>query len=133
MKKSGRARGDFEVTCPGFMVLGETDEEIEKAAAGVRQQIAFYGSTPAYKPVLELHGWGDLQPELNAMSKRGEWVEMGKLITDDILSEFAIVGRPADVPKHVAERYGGLADRISYGLRGGRNTSDDIVAGLRAI
>jgi len=133
LAKSGRKRDTFEVTCPGFMVLGNNDEEIEKAAGGVRQQIAFYGSTPAYKPVLDLHGWGDLQGELNTMSKRGEWVEMGKLITDDILSEFAIVGRPEDVPKLVAERYGGLADRISYGLRGGRRTSDDIVAGLRAI
>ncbi len=131
LKKAGRARGDFEVTCPGFMVIATTDEELEKAAAGVRQQIAFYGSTPAYRPVLELHGWGDLQTELNTMSKRGEWVEMGKLITDDILSEFAIVGRPDDLPKQVAARYGGLADRMSYGLRGGRN--QDIVDELRAI
>ena len=50
---------------------------MEAAAAGTRQQIAFYGSTPAYRPVLELHGWGDLQDELNALSKQGEWVEMG--------------------------------------------------------
>ena len=132
LKKAGRSRTDFEVTTPGFFVLGNSDDEIEKASAGVRQQIAFYGSTPAYRPVLEMHGWGDLQGELNTMSKRGEWVEMGKLINDDILSEFAIVGRPEDVPKEVENRYGGLSDRISFGIRA-RNGSADVVEKLRAI
>jgi len=132
LKKSGRSRGDFEVTTPGFFVLGNNDDEIEKASAGVRQQIAFYGSTPAYRPVLDMHGWGDLQGELNTMSKRGEWVEMGKLINDDILSEFAIVGRPEDVPKEVENRYGGLSDRISFGIRA-RNGSADVIEKLRAI
>jgi probable F420-dependent oxidoreductase len=132
LKKSGRARSDFEVTTPGFFVLGNDDAQIEKAATGVRQQIAFYGSTPAYRPVLDMHGWGDLQGELNAMSKRGEWVEMGKLINDDILSTFAIVGRPEDVPKEVENRYGGLSDRISFGIRG-NNGSAGVIEKLRAI
>jgi probable F420-dependent oxidoreductase len=131
LKKSGRSRKDFEVTSPGFFVLGNNDDEIEGAAAPVRQQIAFYGSTPAYRPVLEMHGWGDLQEQLNTMSKRGEWVEMGKLINDDILAEFAIVGRPEDVPKEVENRYGGLADRISYGI--GRSNGSGVVEKLRAI
>jgi probable F420-dependent oxidoreductase len=132
LKKSGRSRADFEVTTPGFMVLGNNDTELEKAATGVRQQIAFYGSTPAYRPVLEMHGWGELQGELNTMSKRGEWVEMGKLINDDILAEFAIIGRPQDVPKEVENRYGGLTDRMNFGIRGG-NGSAAVVEELRAI
>jgi probable F420-dependent oxidoreductase len=132
LAKAGKSRKDFEVTCPGFMVLGNSDTEIEAQAGPVRQQIAFYGSTPAYRPVLELHGWGDLQTELNVMSKRGEWVEMGKLINDDILSEFAIVGRPEDVPKQVEERYGGFADRIMYGI-GRPNGSGEVAEKLRAI
>ena len=132
LAKSGRSRSDFEVTCPGFMVLGNSDDELEKAATGVRQQIAFYGSTPAYRPVLDMHGWGDLQSELNVMSKRGEWVEMGKLIDDDILSEFAIIGRLEDVPKEVENRYGGMADRITFGIRSS-NGSKDVVSKLRAI
>ncbi len=132
MKKSGRSREDFEISSPGFMVLGNSDDELERAATGVRQQIAFYGSTPAYRPVLELHGWGDLQSELNVMSKRGEWVEMGKLINDDILSEFAIIGRPEDVPKEVENRYGGLTDRIGYGI-GRSNGASEIAEKLRAL
>ncbi len=130
LAKAGRSRKDFEVTAPGFMVLGNSDDEIEKASVGVRQQIAFYGSTPAYRPVLEKHGWGDLQGELNTMSKRGEWVEMGKLINDDILSEFAIIGAPEGVAKEVENRYGGLADRIGFGI-GGNNAPT--IEKLRAI
>ena len=79
--KAGKTRADFEISGPLFVVTGTTDEELEQARQGTKQQIAFYGSTPAYRGVLELHGWGDLQDELNRLSKQGEWVEMGELIT----------------------------------------------------
>ena len=71
---------------------------------GTKQQIAFYGSTPAYRPVLELHGWGELQDELNAMSKQGQWKEMGELITDDILDTFAVVAEPEKLAAGINER-----------------------------
>ena len=132
LAKAGRKREDFEITAPGFMVLGDDDASLEAASAGTRQQIAFYGSTPAYRPVLEAHGWGNMQDELNAMSKRGEWVEMGKLITDDVLSAFAVVGKAEDVPKEVEARYGGLADRISFGISRSNGTND-VVEKLRAL
>jgi len=80
----------------------------------VKQQIAFYGSTPAYRGVLELHGWGDLQTELNALSKRGEWVKMGELIDDDILRTFAVVAEPEEVGRELRRRYGGVVDRCSF-------------------
>ena len=64
------------------------------SARATRQQIAFYGSTPAYRGVLDLHGWGELQTELNAMSKQGEWAAMGELIDDDMLDAFAVVAEP---------------------------------------
>ena len=91
--KAGKTLDDFEIVGPSFVVTGTNDEEIESAATGTRQQIAFYGSTPAYRGVLELHGWGGLQAELNALSKQGKWVEMGELIDDEILDTFAVVGR----------------------------------------
>ena len=81
---------------------------------GVKQQIAFYGSTPAYRGVLELHGWGDLQTELNALSKQGEWVKMGELIDDDILRTFAVVAEPEGVGAELKRRYGGVVDRCSF-------------------
>jgi len=73
--------------------------------------LAFYASTPAYRPVLDLHGWGDLQPEAHRLTREGRWQEMGELITDDILHAFAVVSEDIDqVPALLAQRYGGLAD-----------------------
>ena len=97
--KAGKQRADFEITGPMFVVTGTNDEELERAMRGTKEQIAFYGSTPAYRGVLELHGWGDLQDELNRLSKQGEWTAMGELITDDVLDAFAVVAAPEDVPK----------------------------------
>ncbi len=114
LAKGGRSRDRFEVSGPLFVVTGTSEDEMEKAAVAVRQQIAFYGSTPNYKPVLDLHGWGDLQPELNALSKQGKWVEMGELIDDDILNTFAVVADPAGVGRELARRYGGVVDRCSF-------------------
>jgi hypothetical protein len=95
-------------------VTGTSDEAMEAADRAVRQQIAFYGSTPAYRPVLELHGWGDLQPELNTLSKRGEWVKMGELIDDDVLHAFAVVCPLDQVASEVLSRFRGLVDRYSF-------------------
>ena len=80
----------------------------------MKQQIAFYGSTPAYRGVLELHGWGDLQTELNALSKQGRWVEMGELIDDEILQHVRGRRRPEGVGAELKRRYGGVVDRCSF-------------------
>ena len=111
---AGRTRADLELSCPIFIVTGETDQQKATAMEGVKRQIAFYGSTPAYRPVLDLHGWGDLQPELNRLSKEGKWVEMGTLIDDDIVNTFAVVAAPDDVPGRVRERFGDVIDRLSF-------------------
>src|ERR1700722_14736651 len=89
--KAGKKLSDMTVSYPGFVVTGATAADVDAASQAVRQQIAFYGSTPAYRPVLELHGWGDLQTELNTLSKRGEWVKMGEIIDDEVLDAFAVV------------------------------------------
>jgi probable F420-dependent oxidoreductase len=111
---AAKQRSDFEICGPLFVVTGTTDEELERARTGTREQIAFYGSTPAYRPVLELHGWGDLQDELNTMSKRGEWKAMGDLISNDILEAFAVVAAPEDIPAALLDRYGDIVDRLSF-------------------
>ena len=112
--KAGKTMDDFEIVGPSFVVTGTNDEELDAAAAGTRQQIAFYGSTPAYKPVLEIHGWGGLQEELNGLSKQGEWVQMGKLIDDEILNTFAVVGPPEQIAPELHKRYGDVIQRISF-------------------
>jgi probable F420-dependent oxidoreductase len=111
---SGRTRADIQLSLPAFVVTGTTEEEMAAAATGVREQIAFYGSTPAYRGVLEHHGWGDLQPELNALSKQGEWKQMGTLIDDDILEAFAVVAEPDRVGDELLRRFGDLVDRVSF-------------------
>ncbi len=112
--KAGKTRSDLTVSYPGFIVTGPDDKSMAAAAKGVREQIAFYASTPAYRPVLELHGWGDLQPELNTLSKRGEWEKMGELIDDDILNAFAVVAPLDQVAAEVLKRFDGLVDRFSF-------------------
>ena len=111
---SSRTRADVQLSLPAFVVTGTTEEETAAAAAGVRQQIAFYGSTPAYRGVLEHHGWGELQTELNGLSKQGKWTEMGELIDDDILATFAVVAEPDRVGDELLGRFGDLVDRISF-------------------
>lgn len=112
--KAGRSLDGFEICGPSFVVTGATEEDMAKAKEGTKQQIAFYGSTPAYRPVLELHGWGALQDELNVLSKQGKWVEMGELIDDEILDAFAVVGAPEEVAPELLKRYGDCVSRISF-------------------
>lgn len=110
----GRQVSDIEVSLPAFIVTGTNEEEMAASAKGVRQQIAFYGSTPAYRGVLELHGWGDLQDELNQLSKEGKWVEMGELIDDEILATFAVVAEPDGIAPEIARRFGDVVTRVSF-------------------
>ncbi|MBK9181062.1 MAG: LLM class F420-dependent oxidoreductase [Acidimicrobiales bacterium] len=114
LERAGRTRAGFQVTGPSFVVTGTTDEELAANAQATRQQIAFYGSTPAYRGVLEHHGWGDLQDELNLLSKQGRWVEMADLIDDQILTTFAVVGEPEEIAPELHARYGDCVDRISF-------------------
>ena len=90
----GQTRADFTLALPVFIVTGTTDDEWAAARKGTREQIAFYGSTPGYHGVLRLHGWEEVGTELNQLSRRGEWVAMGELITDEMLETFAVVAPP---------------------------------------
>ena len=114
LAKAGKTRADIEISCPVFIVTGTTEEDRVKADRGTREQLAFYGSTPAYRTVLDRHGWGELQTDLNAMSKQGKWQEMGDLITDDMVETFAVVGEPEEIPKLVLARYGDMLDRVNF-------------------
>jgi len=113
LAKSGRTRDDIEVTCPGFIAVVENDEHFVKVRSAMRRQVAFYASTPAYRPVLHVHGWDDLQAELHACSARGAAKDMAGLIDDEILDTFVIIATPDTVATQVQERYGGVADRIN--------------------
>ncbi len=97
-----------------MILTGDSDTEVAAAEAGVRRQLAFYGSTPAYQRVLDVHGWGDLHPELNRLSKEGRWEDMGGLISDELVDMFTVRGMPEEIAPRVLARYGDLVDRISF-------------------
>ncbi|MGH9235993.1 MAG: LLM class F420-dependent oxidoreductase [Acidimicrobiales bacterium] len=132
--KAGRTMAGFELSGPMFVVTGRDEAEMVAAAKGVRGQIAFYGSTPAYRKVLDLHGWGDLQDELNRMSKEGRWAEMGTLIDDDMLETFAVVAPLDEVGPALVQRWGDVVTRLSfytpYRTEGGQ--WDGVIAAIKA-
>ena len=113
LAKSGRTRAQFEVSYSNFVVSGRNETEFADAQKAAKERIAFYGSTPAYQGVLAAIGVGELQPELNKMSKQGRWQEMGTLISDDVLKAFAVVGEPKDIVPETLRRYRGFVDRTS--------------------
>ncbi len=102
---AGRSESDFAVVPEVIVSAGDNHE-------ATRRLLAFYGSTPAYRPVLDAHGWGELQPELNSRSKQGNWQEMGGLIDDEILHTIAACGTPAQIAAHIRERVDGIADTV---------------------
>ena len=131
--KSGRRREDFEITCPVFVVTGDDEQTYERNRDAVCKQIAFYGSTPAYREVLASVDRGELQPELNRLSKAGQWDEMGRLIDDPLLEEFALVGAPGEIAGKLAARYGGLFDRLLGGLQPGASDESQRLRELKAV
>ncbi|MBV8179455.1 MAG: LLM class F420-dependent oxidoreductase [Mycobacterium sp.] len=112
LQRAGRDRHAFQVACPVFVVTGSDDTELTHGAAGVRKQIAFYGSTPAYRKVLELHGWGDVATELHRLSRQGEWDAMAGLIDDEILDAFAVVATYDKLSAAIQNRCDGVIDRV---------------------
>lgn len=115
LSRSGRATQDFDVFCQAIVAMGRTDAEIEAARTGVRRLLAFYGSTPAYRPVLEVEGWADLQPELNRLSKTGDLATMFSLVDDTMLDTIAVAGTPEECAAEISHRFGdvpGVADRV---------------------
>jgi probable F420-dependent oxidoreductase len=113
LARADRKREDFEIVGQVILATGDTEEELLAARNGARAQISFYGSTPAYRPVLEHLGRGELQTELHRLSKRGRWLEMAALVDDELLEQVAVVGPRDRIPKLLVERYGQLVDRLA--------------------
>ncbi|MBF9068880.1 TIGR03617 family F420-dependent LLM class oxidoreductase [Streptacidiphilus fuscans] len=103
----------FEVVGNVLAAIGRTEEELAANRVRVRERIAFYASTPAYRAVLDRHGWGELQDQLHPLSVRGRWQEMGALIDDAVFDAFAVAGTPAEAAAEVHRRYAGTVTRLS--------------------
>jgi probable F420-dependent oxidoreductase len=111
--KAGKTLDGFQISVPAFVVADDDEDRRHAGREFVKSQIAFYGSTPAYRPVLEVHGWGELQDELNLMTKRGEWDKLGQAIDDEVVEAFAIVGTPEEAVAEMQRRYAGVATRVT--------------------
>jgi probable F420-dependent oxidoreductase len=111
--RTGRERAGFEIAGGGFIATGRDQAEVARMTEVARGRIAFYGSTPGYWPVLELHGLGELGRKLNALSKAGKWAEMSREVSDDVVHLFAAIGTHAEIAGAIERRFGGLVDSIS--------------------
>jgi probable F420-dependent oxidoreductase len=125
---AGRGWDDLDITVEVIVGVGRNAEELAKATR-IRGLLGFYGSTPGYRAVLDVHGWGDLQPELTRLSKAGDWLAMSDLISDDMLHTLAVHGTPSECAAEIARRYGAWADRVCMYFPGYR-VADDLVAEL---
>jgi probable F420-dependent oxidoreductase len=132
---ANRSMDDIEIVVEVICAVGETDEQIARAALGVKALMGFYGSTPSYRPVLDVEGWGDLQPHLNALSKQGDWLGMASAVSDEMLATIGVVGGPNEVGAEIARRFGSVADRVCLYFPG-YAISDaciaDVVAAIKA-
>jgi probable F420-dependent oxidoreductase len=133
LRRSGRARADFDIFPQVIAAIGRTDSQLAAATAGVRALLAFYGSTPAYLPVLEVEGRAELQPRLNVLSKRMEVGEMVKLIDDDLLTTLAVRGTPEECAAEILGRFGDVAQRVCVYFPGYEVPDADIRALAAAL
>ena len=132
MKTGERSREAFQIGLTAMVVSGNSEEQMTSAKNIILSQIGFYGSTPAYRGVLELHGWGDLQTELNSLSKQGKWADMNAIIDDDVLNAFAVIAEPGQAAGAIRARYGDVADRMSLYFGLAPEVNEQITADLRA-
>lgn len=114
MASSGRERGNFEASTSVFVVPSDSEKPAAHYEGFVRQQVAFYMSTPAYRVLADLHGWTEVAEKLSRHVRKGEWLQMGRLITDEMLADIAVFGSFAELPGKIAERYGTMLDRVSF-------------------
>jgi probable F420-dependent oxidoreductase len=125
--------GPFVVQPQAILAMARTSSDMSAALAGVRGLLGFYGSTPAYRPVLEAEGRGSLQADLHAAIKRGEWGTLGSLLDDDLVSRLAVVGSPEECAAELRRRFGGVGERVCIyfpGYEPGDDLLRDLVTAL---
>jgi probable F420-dependent oxidoreductase len=130
---AGRGRAQYEISGGGFLATGPDDEAVARRFEWVRQRVAFYGSTPAYYPVLAVHGLEDLGHKLNALTRQGRWSEMAREVPDDVAHLFAAVGRHDQIVAAIDRRFGGLVDALTLRGDGAGEVPPDLVQDIRRL
>lgn len=133
-ERAGRELTGFTVIGCGFVATGRTAAEVEQARERARARVGFYGSTPAYRPVLEHHGWAALHRDLAGYVRQGRWNELAALVPDDVLDAFCLAVPYDRLPAALGERYGGLVDTVQLeSPPGGSDGWDDFAAACRQV
>ncbi|MFA5632773.1 MAG: TIGR03617 family F420-dependent LLM class oxidoreductase [Porticoccaceae bacterium] len=134
LEQRGKTRDDFEIMLSLFIVTGGNEEEFHENIAECRERIGFYASTPAYKTVLDSHGWGNVHEETKKLAREGRWHDIGAPIDDEILNTFAVVGEPEEIAPGIAARYGDVVDSIHCSLElNDEETQYGIIEAIAAI
>lgn len=111
--RAGRPVTDIEVVCVTIVVTGRDEEQMTRSREAVRNQLGFYATTPAYRPVFDLHGYGELHDEATVLARAGRWSELGALVDDELVSTIAVVGEPHEIAPLLRERLAGISDSVS--------------------
>jgi probable F420-dependent oxidoreductase len=127
-EQAGRTRADIEVMGGGFVATGPNEEVVTKAREAIRDRVAWYASTPSYRPVLEMHGWVDVHEKARALVRAKQWHELAAVVPDEVLDAFCVAGTYRELPRLVQERFGGLTDTIGISLGSDRADDDEIAS-----
>jgi probable F420-dependent oxidoreductase len=136
-RKAGRSLKDIDISGGGFIITGESEEDVERQKEAIRAQIAFYGSTRTYKGVLDIHGWGETCLRLHRLAAEGKWAEMRQQISDEMLDQFAVIGTYDEIVARIRERWGGIVNRIALVIpvrnQGDKERLKALIGELQAI
>jgi probable F420-dependent oxidoreductase len=134
LKEGGQDRSQFDISGGGFVATGPNDLVVNTQRESIRAKVAFYGSTPQYRPVWSLHGWDDMSDKLGQMARDGQWAKMPEEISDDVLDHFCVAATWDDLPKAIEGHFGGMSDSIDIVMTGAEpDQAKEIIDKIRAI
>ena len=133
-RKSGRSLDNFRLIGTGFIATGADEQQVTAARENARYRIAFYASTRTYLPVLEHHGWGDLNPKLRELIAQNRWNDLPSVVPDDVLDTFCVSGTYGTIATLIGERLAGLVDTVGFPLPEDlEHPGDDYLAALQQL
>ena len=127
---AGRPRSDFLVIGQAMVAAGRDEAELAAAVGRARAQVGFYASTPAYRVMLDVHGWGDLQPQLQALVRDKRWADLAAAVPDEVLEAFVCLGSPQEAAAALRRRQAGV-DRLALSLFTSPQTRLELLTALR--
>lgn len=114
--RAGRDVAEVEVCMKPLVGTAPDEASLAAVERTVRARVAFYVSTPAYRRVLDLHGWGDLAERAARLSKEQRWEQLVRLVPDEVFHTIATIGTHDTIAEQLVQRYGERVDRIEFSI-----------------